>query len=383
MCPVMMRRMTVCLCLILCVLCSCRHEETRGEENGRTLLVYMVAGNNLESDMQGNVVDMCVGLKNVNCPCRLVVYWDGLQGNPKISSYWADGAGHVGKEEVLQTYEAQNSASPEVLKTVLTDMMRLCPSESYGLILSSHGTGWLPADKRTRAFGVENNVWMESDDMAHVLEEVAEKPFDYIMFDACLMADVQVAYELRHAASYLIASVAEVLSAGFPYESLMPYFYLDDAEQSASAIARLYIQYYRSVTPSWGTMSVVRCGELERLAASMKGLLDRYPDWQQRVNVRQLQKYDRMVLGFDYSIVDCRDFANHVASPDVPQEFLEQLTRTLLYSDYVESNLIVSIDGSKYSGLGMYVPQVEKPKWNEFFRRYAWCEAAGFSAFDF
>ena len=58
--------------------------------------------------------------------------------------------------------------------------------------------------------------------------------FDYILFDACLMSQVEVAYELRDTADYLILSPAEVMSAGFPYFKITKYLLsADNSEQNA------------------------------------------------------------------------------------------------------------------------------------------------------
>lgn len=70
--------------------------------------------------------------------------------------------------------------------------------------------------------------------------------FDYILFGACLMSQVEVAYELRNAADYLILSPAEVMSAGFPYFKMTKYLLsADNSEQSAINIAKDFIDYYK------------------------------------------------------------------------------------------------------------------------------------------
>ena len=70
--------------------------------------------------------------------------------------------------------------------------------------------------------------------------------FDYILFDACLMSQVEVAYELRNAADYLILSPAEVMSAGFPYFKMTKHLLsVDNTEQNVINVAKDFIDYYK------------------------------------------------------------------------------------------------------------------------------------------
>ena len=39
------------------------------------------------------------------------------------------------------------------MQTVIGDMMSAYPSESYGIIFGSHGSGWLPTITGTRSIG--------------------------------------------------------------------------------------------------------------------------------------------------------------------------------------------------------------------------------------
>ena len=43
---------------------------------------------------------------------------------------------------------------------------------------------------------------------------------DYIIFDACLMGGIEVAYELRNVADKIGFSQAEILAHGFPYKPI-------------------------------------------------------------------------------------------------------------------------------------------------------------------
>ena len=58
----------------------------------------------------------------------------------------------------------ENSASPQVLKRVINDVTRLYPAKSYGLIVFSHGSGWLPSHtlvNGSRSIIIDNDNEME------------------------------------------------------------------------------------------------------------------------------------------------------------------------------------------------------------------------------
>ena len=70
------------------------------------------------------------------------------------------------------TYDQENSASPQVLKRVINDVTRLYPAKSYGLIVFSHGSGWLPPHtlvNGSRSIIIDNDNEMEITDFAMAL----------------------------------------------------------------------------------------------------------------------------------------------------------------------------------------------------------------------
>ena len=132
-----------------------------------------------------------------------------------------------------------DSADPEVLKKILNEMQDLYPSDSYGLILGSHASGWIPSGGfgrsnrmlyaepvLTRSFGTDYTGPNEMDtrDMAKAIPFNKEN-LEFILFDACLMSSIEVLYDLRDKAKYVIASPAELPAPGFPYARVIPYFW--------------------------------------------------------------------------------------------------------------------------------------------------------------
>ena len=136
-----------------------------------------------------------------------------------------------GKATPVKQYGRHNSASGEVLQSVIGDAMSMFPARSYGLVLWSHGTGWLPegvysdlprsaspAAARPQSFGRDGGSEI---DVAALAEAMPVK-FEFIIFDACLMGSVEVLYQLRGKANTIVASPTETLVVGFPYDEVIP-----------------------------------------------------------------------------------------------------------------------------------------------------------------
>lgn len=66
--------------------------------------------------------------------------------------------------------------------------------------------------------------------------------FDFILFDACFMQAVEVAYELRDYTDYCIGSPTEIPGPGASYDAVVPAMF--SAENAAVNIAKAYYEPY-------------------------------------------------------------------------------------------------------------------------------------------
>lgn len=88
-------------------------------------------------------------------------------------------------------------------------------SPSYGFIVFSHASGWLPQGTLTSPLSIimDKKQEMELSDFA---QAIPDKTFNYIIFEAYFMSRIEVAYELKKKSDYILASLAEILSPGLP-----------------------------------------------------------------------------------------------------------------------------------------------------------------------
>ena len=105
------------------------------------------------------------------------------------------------------------------------------PADSYGLVYWSHADGWIPypvPSASTRWIGQDTGEGQDNrmniSDFVDVLDD-GMPHFDFIMFDACFMMSVEVAYEVRNYTDYYIGSPTENPGPGAPYDKVVPYMF--------------------------------------------------------------------------------------------------------------------------------------------------------------
>ena len=122
-------------------LVSCEKDNVEPQKT-RTLMVYLAGDNNLSGHMQKNISSMMSAWKK-SYNANIVIYFDAPNAAPELYTFRFKGK--EVEKQVLKTYEEMDSADPEVLKKILNEMQDLYPSDSYGLILGSHASGWIPS----------------------------------------------------------------------------------------------------------------------------------------------------------------------------------------------------------------------------------------------
>ena len=381
-------------CFIVIFVSSCREkpEDKEPEVAKRTVLMYLIADNNIGVDIYRNIASVEEGLKHATSPGTFVIYWDGgsryasVFPTPTLFKYEVDKEGNVSPREVIQTYPEQNSCSPGVITKVINDVKNLCKANSYGLIFGSHATGWLPANtSKSRSLGDDGGYKIEIPELNGAILDSGIH-FDYILMDACLMSQVEVAYELRHTADYLILSPAEVMAAGFPYKDIVKYLLAtDNNEANAISAARQYVDYYRSAEYKWATIAVVKTVEMDALASAMRNILNQYHDNLSKFNSTLISSFQRNYGFARYSLAnssyDVRAFVKEMSDNNIPSSWEEQLNRAVVFSDYVNEFVIVNIDPDIYSGIGCYIPYSSYTKWNAYYQTLQWYTAAGWDQY--
>ncbi|MDE5612071.1 MAG: hypothetical protein K2I90_08655 [Odoribacter sp.] len=377
--------------VFLVVLCwGCHKPKLVDRFADRTILVYLAADNNLESYARKNITDMLKGMDE--SAGRVVVYMDSRKDVPVLMTMEKRG-GEWGLD-TLERYGEENAASPDVLRRVVDRVRKLYPASSYGLILGSHGTGWIPGNVRfpglrmarlkaanaplTRLFGEDANrgngadadTGMEVEDLVRAIPE----GFHFILFDACLMANVEMAYALRNKAEYIIASPTEILVDGFPYQKIMPLLWGDESELRRAC--REFRDYYEhhSYGGAWrsGTISLIRTEFLNDLAWQVKTVLDGKAEMVAGMTPSDVWRYPLIDYNQDV-FFDLGEFVRRLASESEYKRFetvLEQAVYRLATTRFND----VDFPTDRFSGLSVYIPLSRWSSANEKYSDLEWYE---------
>ena len=335
----------------------------------RTVLVYMAAENSLSSAATGDVNEMLAAASSLGDDDHLIVYIDNTSLPRIYDITCGETATSMSELTAVRTYEEDmNSASAEVLQDIIEWTVSNYPADTYGLVLWSHGTGWLPSGTSTsgvrKAYGVDNESNTTSNsgssmsiaDMAAALSQGPHWLF--VMSDACFMQSFEIVYELQTYADWLIASPAEIPYAGAPYTAVVPALFAADFD--ASAVVDNYLAAYTGCL-----LSAVDCSRLSGLEALTAELLLTYEDDILSADLSDVLNY------FDYdsyksmlAIPDCYDPRGVLLQVATGEELSawETVLAEAVYAPYMSSwysaypGRYLSVDASQYSGLSLFLP---------------------------
>lgn len=228
-----------CYVSVVLLVLSCSRNRIDCEEDAidvisakRTVLIYMGASNSLSRFSDDDIYEMEQGICDVaNLDnCNVLVYLQKGVGKGRTQPVLKrlvkelDAQGNiVGGWELVKVYPEQNSMRVDVMERIYKDAYSGFPADSYGLVLWSHADGWLEGTPQvdTRWYGQDvyqgQSYHLDILDLSKALE--AAPYLDFILFDCCLMQSVEVAYELRDKANYMLGSPAEIPGPGAPYDS--------------------------------------------------------------------------------------------------------------------------------------------------------------------
>lgn len=408
--------------LLVVVLAACSNEipeQQPAKRSGRTVLAYLISNSpkSLEKNLQDNVVDMYMALAEIKDSCTLLVFYRPQEYSsyldvPTLLCFDTDGRGNINNlpaltgtdltfESVCQvaqkkeyTMNSQIATDPVVMEEVLKDMQKIAPSDSYGLILGSHASGWMKGNSvQSKAFGDDDGYNIDIPDLADVLKNSFSEKLDFVLFDACMMGTAEVGYELRETTSYCITSVMETPVYGFPYDQILPYLYSENIDYPA--VCHEFMSFNKT-NNLWGTCAVMDCSQMENLASAVKAKLSEWQDALSSVSMQNVQQYG--VGSYRYFSYDVLDFFRElgrksgvVKTTDLNEAIASvqsALNQAVIAKDCLSGVDYdfdgAVIDGTRFCGIGMYIleeynPYVaNKTAWNDYYKQsISWYHAAG------
>lgn len=381
-----MKRLRVVLVVsAIIMLNSCIFNSEVEHKINRTVLVYIGADNNLSNTANSNIYSMnsCIssGMDNYN----LLVFVDRKDVAPALLHI------HNFKIDTVAKYPERDSSDPMILQEVIDNVLENWKAEHYGLVMWSHGTGWLPTNMlhyvapnmkyspKHRAFSWEDRKGqtpayscMELEGLA---EAIPDDVFDFIVFDACYMGNVEVAYALRNKAPQIVSSCYEIVSYGFPYHIVTRDLLNGNVLKSCNEFYR----YYNSMN-GWEQMagiSLVKTEGLDSLARCFRKIIAEYGDTIQTLDPSGIQCFDRFT---NHVFYDLEDFVETICQDsDYMNEFRLQLEQCVPYhisTPYIFPGDKEEIKVNSYCGLSVYIPlpEYEASGLNAAYRQTEWSD---------
>ena len=272
---------------------------------GQTVFMFFPWSNSLLSDFRRTVEDMQTVVAQRSMKDERVMVFMATSEREAVLFELKKQNGRC-LTDTLRRYSDRPFTSRQWLTSLFSEVMTLAPASRYGMVVGCHGLAWVPVQGQRNAqkrlgsqerIDEEDNLYKkeridkEGDDLMHfevqgpvttrfiggtypetqiettdLADAMADAGFhtEYILFDACYMSSVEVAYELKDVTHYLIASPTEVLSYGFPYITMGKHLL---GTPNYKGIVDSFISFYSSYNLPYGTVAVTDCTQLDALAA--------------------------------------------------------------------------------------------------------------------
>lgn len=308
--------------------------------------------------------------------------------------------------DTLKTWpETDEAVSVSTMTDVLETVKGLYPHASYGMVFSSHGSGWLPSGyystgkitagtaglqavpyidpnsdgsmPRVKSIGIDNITSRNTYEMEiETFAQALPMKFDYIIIDACLMGGIEVAYALKDKCDKLVFAQAEVLEDGLcDYTTLTQRVLKPVVPDLYNLCEDSYQHYKNQDDPIYRslTISMIDCTRLDGLAASCKSLFSKYRNRISLVNAANVQGYFRARKHWFY---DLTDILRQSGIPEADMAgYNKAMSDCVLYN--AATDTFINFDIRTHCGLSMYLPADGNSELDEFYKTLSWNKASG------
>ena len=350
---------------------SCAKDDVSVSEAGQVLLVYMGTDNNLSSETYEQIEALRQGWEALG-EGTLYIYADPANDRPFLLKIGTENGKRVSK--TINEYKESNSADKGIFSTVIDDVRALHEPgtvKSFGLLVFSHATGWIPMSMKKpegRTLIVDGEQEMELLDFA---ASIPDRLFDFIIFDACYTAGIEMMYELRNKADFIVGSSAEILTPGYTPYYPVALKYLFQPEVDLTTFMEIIFNgidahtgHYRSAT-----FSIVKTSELKPL----RDYISANCDFTKKINISDIQDFGRPFmhsLFFDFEAYHA-SLLNSIGQ----QARLSVLMSNCVIYKAATPEFLLDDKGfviEQHSGMTTYIPQTYYTKLNDAWSKLAW-----------
>lgn len=395
------------------------------EASRKVLLLYSAGYNSLRGYLLDDIKDLKQGwLPGNDCNDDILLVYthttrvSGAYDDPTtpyLIRLYKDKTGNTVSDTLVTYPDNTISASAVQLNEVLSYVRDNFTSGSYGMIFSSHATGYLPSGyytnpngyvfqkaKMMKAKGIPSPVpYIEPDfdpslpmvksigqdqvgpsknrvsyemELADFAEAIPMK-LDYILFDACLMGGIEVAYELRGKCGKVGFSQAEVLAEGLDYKTLTQHLLLKEVPEPMGVCKDYFSQYdiqsgvYRSAT-----VSMVDCDKLDPVTEVCREIFSAHREGLASITPSDVQRFYRSSKHWFYDLESIIREAG--ATEEEITRLHEALDQCVLYKGHTPE-FMNEFKIDIFSGFSMYLPCHGSSELDKFYKTLQWNQATG------
>lgn len=399
--------------------CDCG-EVVLPESYDKVMIMYSAGVNDLSSDLKEDIEDLCSGFVPGICSGDALVFISHFKsgaGVPVIESVYTNLRGKVVRDTLKVFPGGSRLTDKETMREALMIVDDTFKASRYGMVYSSHATGWLPpgfydnpnlwksgsasllprpdgavpyvepvyseGEMRVKSIGQTAvgalSYEMELTDFAEALPI----HLDYLIFDACLMGGIETAYELRNHCDLIGFSQTEILSEGMNYKTMGERL-LKAKDPDVLGVCQDYFDYYNAQTGVMksATVSLIDCRKLEPLAQVCRQLfIDNRPALD-KLTRRKVQGYFRSDRKWFYDLQDI--LVKCILSLDETDMLQEALDGCVIYKAATPSFMLdqKGFEIETYCGFSMYLPNEGTTRLDNAYRRLAWNVATELVEYD-
>ena len=353
-----------------------------------TIAVYMTS-TDLSSFAFDDINEMEYAASRFAPGVKIVVFWDQWSKGSYATGGGSQPAwGTAGRAvirpdtnatQIATTFDIvgeRNTGDPAVLRDFLTWTMTVAPAANYGIVMWDHGGG-------LSGINFDDESGYDSITVKELQSAVTQSGMSpkMLAYDACLMGNAELFYELRAVAPVQVASEEVINGPGYNYRTAFAALESAPAGVTAQRLAQGIVSSFTAQYGSDGasTIAAVSSAGMGAVAGAVKSFVTASANF----NTAQLNRL-KTVLGqathFEYAqYVDLRQLMSRVAAAtDLPQT-----ART------AASSVVKAVDAAVFAkmadqrltgGMSIYLPSKAADEMPDIALFTDWAAAAGWNS---
>ena len=371
-------------------------------DNELTILLYMPWTGSLSSEglypyLTENVESVCTAIEGMKgmTDYRLMLFISESYNKSKLYEITYNESRVKCEKKLVKEYSGHEYTAVKGLTDILNEVKNHASAQNYAMVLGCHGTGWTFKDSwhrypnyaketspslgegpgvgipyqnydgvitpmHTRFFGSVSDISTFSTDISTLAQAIANAgmKMEYILFDDCYMANVEVAYELRNVTDFLLASTSEVMAVGVPYYSM--WASLASVTPGYVDAVSAFDRFYRDYVMPYGTFSAIDCRQMDELATAMREINSKY-----KLSDEALHSIQVLDGFYDPIFYDMGDYLEKLCTGSVDYSYIVTLMESAvcskcstpqIYSFLYNSPIV--IDVNTFSGITISDPSI-------------------------